>query len=313
MTRALSSSPFATSAQTGVAGLEAVSKRFGKTLALDSLSLEVHPSELLALLGPNGAGKSTVISLLSGLRRPDSGTVYLFEQDPQEPAARVGLGVTPQETSLPSELRVREVLMLVGAYYPKPKLMQELLEQFGLGGLENRQCGGLSGGQKRRLAVALAFIGNPKLVILDEPTTGLDVEARKGLWEGIQRYRAGGGTVLLTTHYLEEAEALASRVAVIDKGQLIAEGTVAEIKARVGLKRVRFSGGEIPKLEGISHYERENGSVTLYTTDSDAAVRQLVKLNIPFSDLEVQPVSLEQAFVALTERNAEGTEQRAES
>ncbi|MER3483827.1 MAG: ABC transporter ATP-binding protein, partial [Meiothermus sp.] len=163
---------------------------------------------------------------------------------------------------------------------------------------------GLSGGQKRRLAVALAFSGNPKLVILDEPTTGLDVKARRALWDGVKRYQAKGGTVLLTTHYLEEAEALASRVAVIDKGRLVAEGTVAEIKARVGLKRVCFSGSEVPELPSISRSEQENGIITLYTTDSDTVVRQLVARNLPFSELEVQPVSLEQAFFALTERDS---------
>ncbi|GEM87392.1 ABC transporter ATP-binding protein [Meiothermus granaticius] len=287
-----------------VARLDRVSKHFGQVLALDEVSLEIHPGELLAVLGPNGAGKSTAIGLLAGLRRPDRGRVQLFGQDPCEASARVGLGVTPQETGLPNELRVREVLELVAAYYPDPKPKGELLEAFGLAGLEGRQCGGLSGGQKRRLAVALAFAGNPKLVILDEPTTGLDVEARRTLWEGIKRYRAGGGTVLLTTHYLEEAEALASRVAVINKGRLIAEGSVAEIKARVGLRQVRFTAGEVPQLPGVSRSETENGVVTLYTPDSDAVLRQLVALEVPFSNLEVTPVSLEQAFIALTEGNS---------
>jgi len=283
-----------------VARLEAVSKRFGQTQALEGVSLEVRPGELLALLGPNGAGKSTAISLLAGLRRPDQGTVRLFGLDPQDPKARVSLGVTPQETGLPGELRVYEVLNYVQAYYPSPMPRAELLGRFGLEGLERRQCGGLSGGQKRRLAVALAFAGNPRLVILDEPTTGLDVEARRSLWEGVRQYQAEGGTVLLTTHYLEEAEALASRVAVMDHGRLIAEGTVGEIKARVGLRQVRFSAPEVPDLAGVSKLERDNGTVILYTPDSDAVVRQLVQKNVPFRDLEVRAVSLEEAFVALT-------------
>lgn len=300
MTRTPASSPFATSAQTGVAYLENVSKHFGKTLALDAVSLEIRPGELLALLGPNGAGKSTAISLLSGLRKPDSGAVRLFGQDPRDASARVHLGVTPQETGLPNELRVHEVLGLVQAYYPEPRPGAQLLEAFDLVGLEHRQCGELSGGQKRRLAVALAFAGNPKLVILDEPTTGLDVESRRGLWEAVKRYQATGGTVLLTTHYLEEAEALASRVVVINQGQIIAEGTVSEIKARVGLKQVRYQGRPVASLAGVSKVEQKNGTTILYTADSDSVVRELVQQNVPFSNLEVQSVSLEQAFVALT-------------
>lgn len=303
MTRAIPSPPSSVFTGNTVASLEQASKHFGKTLALDKVTLEVRQGELLALLGPNGAGKSTAISLLAGLRPPDSGRVSLFGLNPQEARARINLGVTPQETSLPSELRVREVLDLVQAYYPNPVPQGELLERFDLVGLERRQCGGLSGGQKRRLAVALAFLGNPRLVILDEPTTGLDVESRRGLWESVRRYQAGGGTVLLTTHYLEEAEALASRVVVINQGHLTAEGTVAEIKARVGLKRVRYQGEPVPGLVGVSRVEQENGSTILYTADSDAVVRQLVQQNTPFSNLEVQSVSLEQAFVALTASN----------
>lgn len=284
---------------TSAAALEQVSKHYGNVKALERVSLEVRPGEVLALLGPNGAGKSTAMSLLAGLRKPDSGKAWLFGLDPRDPKARVKLGVTPQETGLPNELRVAEVLDLVQAYYPNPMPREELLERFNLAGLERRQCGGLSGGQKRRLAVALAFAGNPRLVILDEPTTGLDVEARRSLWEGVKQYQAQGGTVLLTTHYLEEAEALASRIAVIDHGRIIAEGTVAQIKARVGLRQVRFRAAEVPPLEGVSKLERQGGSFVLYTPDSDAVVRQLVE-QVTFSDLEVQPVSLEEAFIALT-------------
>lgn len=300
MTQAIPATHSAVFATDLVASLEQASKRFGKTLALDAVSLQVRQGELLALLGPNGAGKSTAISLLVGLRPADSGKVRLFGLNPREAKARLNLGVTPQETSLPNELRVREVLDLVQAYYPKPVPQGELLERFGLVGLERRQCGGLSGGQKRRLAVALAFAGNPKLVILDEPTTGLDVESRRGLWESVKHYQAEGGTVLLTTHYLEEAEALASRVVVINQGRIIAEGTVSQIKGRVGLKQVRYQGHPVPGLAGVSKAEQENGNTILYTADSDSVVRQLVQQNVPFSNLEVQAVSLEQAFVALT-------------
>lgn len=283
-----------------IASLQGICKRFGAVQALDGVNLEVYPGELLALLGPNGAGKSTAISLLSGLRKADSGNVRLFGHNPQEASTRAQLGMTPQETGLPGGLRVMEVLELVRAHYPNPLSTATLLERFTLTGLEKRQCGGLSGGQKRRLAVALAFVGNPKLVILDEPTTGLDVEARRALWEAVKQYQAKGGTLLLTTHYLEEAEALASRVVVIDKGKISAEGTVTAIKTKVGLKQIRFSGKLTVELSKVSKIEHSNGNTTLYTTDSDAVIRQLVEQHIPFSDLEVHSVSLEEAFVQLT-------------
>ena len=300
MTRAIPKTPSAVFAANTVASLEQASKGFGQTQALDKVNLEVRRGELLALLGPNGAGKSTAISLLAGLRPADRGKVRLFGLNPQEAKARLNLGVTPQETGLPGELRVYELLDLVQAYYPNPTPRAELLERFDLVGLEKRQSGGLSGGQKRRLAVALAFVGNPKLVILDEPTTGLDVESRRGLWEAVKRYQAAGGTVLLTTHYLEEAEALASRVVVINQGKITAEGTVSEIKARLGLKQVRYQGSPVANLAGVSKVEQKNDTTILYTADSDLVVRGLVQQNVPFSNLEVQSVSLEQAFVALT-------------
>jgi ABC-2 type transport system ATP-binding protein len=300
MTRVAKVSPSRGASLSEVAALHQVSKRFGQTQALDRVSLSVERGELLALLGPNGAGKSTAIRLLSGLRRPDTGTVRLFGQNPQHASARVHLGVTPQETGLPDGLRVGEVVQLVRAHYPDPAGAGELLERFDLANLERRQCGGLSGGQRRRLAVALAFVGNPRLVILDEPTTGLDVEARRALWAAVKYYQTQGGTALLTTHYLEEAEALASRVVVINGGRIRAEGTVAEIKARVGLRQVRFQASAVPQIEGVSRLERNNGSFVLYTPNSDAVVRQLVEEQVNFSDLEVKAVSLEEAFVALT-------------
>jgi len=296
--------------QTEVAALQQVSKRFGQIQALDGVSLSVERGELLALLGPNGAGKSTAIGLLAGLRRPDAGRVQLFGQNPQQPVARVGLGVTPQETGLPASLRVGEVLELVRAHFPSPMPLGELLEQFDLTSLTKRQCGGLSVGQKRRLAVALAFAGSPRLVILDEPTTSLDVEARRMLWAGVKHYQTQGGTVLLTTHYLEEAEAVASRVVVLNGGRITAEGSVAEIKARVGLRQVRFKAADLPLLEGVSRLERDNGKIVLYTTNSDAIVRQLVEQRVEFSDLEVRAVSLEEAFVALTDRREQRVEDK---
>ncbi|NTW42267.1 MAG: ABC transporter ATP-binding protein, partial [Cellulomonadaceae bacterium] len=215
-----------------------VTRRFGSVVALDGVSLSVGSGELVGLLGPNGAGKTTLLSLVEGLRRPDSGTVRIFGGDPRDPASRTRLGTTPQETGLPATLRVREVVDFVGRHYADPLPADALLDTFGLADLARRQTGALSGGQKRRLAVALALAGRPDLVLLDEPTTGLDVDARHVLWEALRRFHAQGVTVLVTSHYLEEIEALAERVVVVDRGHVLADAPIADVLGRVALRRV---------------------------------------------------------------------------
>ena len=271
------------------------------TEALRGIDLDVPFGEIVALLGPNGAGKTTAIGVLLGLRRPDRGEASLLGKRPGSPAARREVGVTPQESQFPGNLRVREIVDLVRAHFSAPVSRGDLLARFGLDRLANRQSGGLSGGERRRLAVALAFAGNPRLIFLDEPTTGLDVEARRDVWRTTRDYVSGGGTVLLTTHYLEEAEALADRVAVLNAGQLVASGRPDEIKARVALKRVRLRAAAIPSLPHVARAEETDGVHTLYTNDADALVRVLVTSGAAFSDLEVLPASLEEAFVVLTE------------
>jgi ABC-2 type transport system ATP-binding protein len=211
-----------------------VVRRFGDRVALAGVTLEIAPGESVALLGPNGAGKTTLISLALGLRRPDAGRVRLFGRDPRDPEARREVGATPQTTGLPEFLTVRETLALVRSHYARPASMGELLTRFGLAELERRQTGGLSTGEKRRLAVALAFAGNPRALFLDEPTTGLDVESRRVIWDCLRRYASGDGTVLLTTHHLEEAAALATRVIVVHRGLLVADGGVEALMAAVG-------------------------------------------------------------------------------
>jgi ABC-2 type transport system ATP-binding protein len=207
------------------AALRRVTKRFGAVVALDGVDLELRSGELLAVLGRNGAGKTTALSVLLGLRRADSGRAELFGDDPRRPASRAQIGVTPQDAGFPPTLRVREIVDLVAAHFATPVATGELLERFGLTGCARRQAGGLSGGERRRLSVALAFVGRPLALFLDEPTTGLDVEARRDVWAELRAYAAGGGTILLTTHYLEEAEALASRVVVLACGRVVAEGS----------------------------------------------------------------------------------------
>jgi ABC-2 type transport system ATP-binding protein len=209
-----------------------VTKRFGPVVALDHVDLELQAGEILALLGPNGAGKTTGLSILLGLRRADSGRAELFGEDPRRPEARAPIGVTPQEAGFPPTLRVGEIVDLVRAHFSSPAPTSELLERFGLAAIGHRQAGGLSGGEQRRLAVALAFAPRPRAVFLDEPTAGLDVEARRAVWRELETYVARNGTVLLTTHYLQEAEALASRVVLLARGRVVAVGSPGQLAER---------------------------------------------------------------------------------
>ncbi|MDH2429584.1 ABC transporter ATP-binding protein [Sphaerisporangium sp. TRM90804] len=287
-----------------LAHADAVTRRYGDVVALNDVSLEIRAGELVGLLGPNGAGKSTLVNLFAGLRRPSSGTVTLFGGPPGDPASRLRLGMTPQETGLPPTLRVREVVDFVAAHFPSPAGRDELLARFDLTELRDRQVGGLSGGQKRRVAVALAFAGRPRLVMLDEPTTGLDVEARRALWDAIRDFHADGGTVLLTSHYLEEIEALAERVVVVGQGRVLADDTLAAVRGMVGVRRVVLSVPELPDLPGVLGVERDGERTRLLTTDADRLVRELVRSDVPFSGLEIQPTTLEEAFLTITTRDA---------
>ena len=284
-----------------------VTRRYGEVLALDRVTVEIRAGELVGLLGPNGAGKSTLINLLVGLRRPTAGHVELLGGDPRDPARRKSIGVTPQETGLPPTLRVGECVDFVAAHYPDPVDRDELLHRFGLDGLARRQTGGLSGGQKRRLAVALAFVGRPRLVFLDEPTTGLDAAARRALWDAIRAFHAEGGTVLLTSHYLDEIEELAQRVVVLADGRVIADDTVDAIRGLVAVRRVSLVAPELPPLSGVLATEHADGQIHLMTTDSDRVVRELVGCGVDFRDLEIRPTSLEEAFLAITDRATTGS------
>jgi ABC-2 type transport system ATP-binding protein len=282
------------------AELRGVHKRYGKVEALRGVDLQLHPGELVALLGPNGAGKTTTVSILLGQRRPDAGTARLFGHDPTLPAARRSVGATPQEVRFPDNLTVREVVDLVQVHYPNPAAAPELLGRFGLLEVAGRRAGGLSGGQTRRLAVALAFAGRPQLAVMDEPTTGLDVEARHRLWEILRAFVADGGTVLLTTHYLEEAQALASQVVVIAGGTIIAHGSVEEITARAGLSRVHLRAPSLPDLPEGTYLEADNGSYILHTADPDGLVQALSLQGVAFSGLQIERASLEEAVLRLT-------------
>jgi ABC-2 type transport system ATP-binding protein len=279
------------------AQLQHATKRFGATTAADDVSFAVEEGEVVALLGPNGAGKTTSIAMLLGLRRPDGGSARLFGRDPRHAATRRLVGATPQELVFPQTLRVTEVVQFVRGHYPHPAALAEVLERFGLATLARRQTGGLSGGERRRLAVALAFAGGAPLAVLDEPTAGLDVDARRGVWDAIRAQARRGGAVLFTTHHLDEAEALASRVVVIERGQIVADGSVAAIKRAAGLTRIRFRApvGRVPGDRG----QRDGEHVLLLARDAGAAVTQLVHDGVPLVDLEVRPATLEEALDAM--------------
>ncbi|HEV7767010.1 MAG TPA: ABC transporter ATP-binding protein [Thermoanaerobaculia bacterium] len=207
-----------------------VTKNYGMVEALRGLDLTIRPGELVALLGANGAGKTTAVRALLGLSKPTSGEVRVFGGDPRDARSRTRIGAVLQVARVPETLRVREHIHLFSSYYPNPRPIDDVIQAAGLEGLEKRKFGQLSGGQQKRVLFALALVGNPDLLVLDEPTVGLDVEARRSLWKQIRAFIAGGRSVLLTTHYLAEAEALANRVVVIHKGTVMAEGTPYEIK-----------------------------------------------------------------------------------
>src|SRR3989442_1747822 len=216
-----------------------VSKRYGPVLALNNVSFRIHRGEMVSLLGANGAGKTTAVKLLLGLAAPNQGTIRIFGENPRSPGAKIRVGAMLQVAKVPETLRVREHIELFSCYCPNPLPLPTIIERAGIDGLENRLFGELSGGQKQRVLFALAICGDPDLLFLDEPTVGLDVEARRILWDEIRRLVARGKTVLLTTHYLQEADALADRIVVINRGTIIAQGTPTEIKARTAGRQIR--------------------------------------------------------------------------
>ncbi|MCS5718526.1 ABC transporter ATP-binding protein [Herbiconiux sp. CPCC 205763] len=324
---------------TTLASLENVTRRFGAVTALDDVSLDIESGSIVGLLGPNGAGKSTLLSLLQGLRAPDAGTVTLFGSSPRDARTRIRLGCTPQETALPDPLRVGEVVDFVGAHFPDRVPTATLASRFGFDDLLRRQVGSLSGGQKRRLSVALAFVGRPQLVLLDEPTTGLDVDARRTLWNALRREHASGTTVVVTSHYLEEIEALAERVVVIDGGRVLADDDLGRVLAQVGVTRVSLAlpaagaqdarGGAgaassamasdargaasvlgvVEQLPGVVRTEfDERGEPTFSVTDSDAFVTALVREGVPFQRLRIRGATLEEAFLTLTHSDTDAAD-----
>jgi ABC-type multidrug transport system ATPase subunit len=291
-----------------LAELSAVSKRFGSIVALDGLDLQVRSAELLAVLGPNGAGKSTAISLLLGLQQPDAGSARLFGQSPQVLEARRRIGVMMQEVTLSQELRVREQIDLVASYYPDPLTPDEAMQMTNTTALAARPYGKLSGGQKRQVQFAMALCGRPSLLFLDEPTVGLDVQARTIMWATLRQLVHDGCSIVLTTHYLEEAEALADRVVVLAKGRAIASGSVQEMRALVSRKHISCSTALAPDLvaawPGVQSVSHDRGRLQIVASNADSVVRQLVAADAAFHELEVRSAGLAEAFTELTQEVA---------
>ena len=296
-----------------VASLSNITKRYRNGVtALDGLSLNLKRGEIVALLGPNGAGKSTAVKLMLGLSAATSGEVRIFGADPRDPAARIRTGAMLQVGRAPEMLRVREHIAMFRSYYPSPMPYADIIAAAGLEGIEDRLFGQLSGGQKQRTLFALALAGNPDLVFLDEPTVGLDIEARRGLWAQIRALAAAGKTVLLTTHYLEEADALAHRIIVVNQGRVISEGTPAEVKSMgAGAATTRtircvtmLSAETLLALPGVTEAHTTAGTTIVVTAKPEAALREMLVLDSNLHSLEVIAPALEDAFLALTSKQS---------
>jgi ABC-2 type transport system ATP-binding protein len=287
-----------------VASLEGVNKNYGEVQALKGVNFRVRAGEVVALLGPNGAGKTTAVKLLLGLLQPNNGKVRVLGGDPTNPENRMRTGAMLQVGRVPETLRVREHIDLFSSYYQNPMPAAAVLAAAGLENLSERKFGDLSAGQRQRVLFALAICGNPDLLFLDEPTVGLDVEARRMLWEQIRQLVGCGKTVLLTTHYLQEADALADRVAVINKGEIIAEGSPAEIKAQTAGKRIRcitsLAIDTLRQIPGVTEVKEDREAFEIHTPEAEPVVRELLARDTDLSGLEVSAAGLEEAFLALT-------------
>jgi ABC-2 type transport system ATP-binding protein len=305
-----------------VASLTSITKRYANGVtALDNLSLTLRRGEIVALLGPNGAGKSTAVKLMMGLSSPTSGGVRIFGADPRETSTRLRTGVMLQIGTAPSMLKVREHIAIFRGYYPNPMPYADLVRAAGLEGIEDRMYAELSGGQKQRALFAFALAGDPDLIFLDEPTVGLDIEARRLMWAEIRSLAARGKTVLLTTHYLDEADALAHRIIVINKGKVVSEGTPSEVKsmgASIGSASSAASTSRTVKIircattlntnmllaiPGVTSTETSGPLTTILSDKPESTLRELLALDQSLHSLEVTSPALEDAFLALTKNS----------
>jgi ABC-2 type transport system ATP-binding protein len=290
--------------------LQTVSKSFGTVEALHEVNFAIPQGQVVALLGPNGAGKTTAISLMLGLRRPSHGQVRLLGLDPRDRRARSRSGIMLQESGVPLNLTVGETITLFRSYYPHPLLLAQILEMAGLKKKAAASVGSLSGGQRQRLYFALAICGDPDVLFLDEPTAGLDVEARHRFWGQLRAFVQQGKTILLTTHYLEEADTLAERIIVIDHGHVRADTSPAALKAQVANKRVTFDVSEPLRPEifaqlPVRQLELGDQHVTLLTPKLETVLRTLFTQPVDITNLEITGAGLEEAFFHLIQDQSE--------
>ena len=297
-----------------VVQVDGLRKTYGDLVAVDRVSFDVKRGEVFGMVGPNGAGKTTTIECVEGLRKPDGGSITVLGTEPQQDGYRLRqrIGMQLQEAGLPDRLKVWEAMDLFASFYEKPVPWEPLLERFGLAEKRKSYVSNLSGGQKQRLFIALALLNDPDVVFLDELTTGLDPQARRAMWDMVREIRDQGKTVFLTTHYMEEAEELCDRVAIIDHGRIVALDTpVALIQSIGGERRIRFTvkgnfdDAPLRGLGSVSRVERRNDTITIYGSGDrflTEVASVLERERVPFSNLSVQEPSLEDVFLTLTGR-----------
>jgi ABC-2 type transport system ATP-binding protein len=300
-----------------VIAVDDVRKAYGDVKAVDGVSFDVAKGEIFGLLGPNGAGKTTTMEMIEGLHAPDSGEIHVLGMDVRRFATQIKgrVGVQLQTAALYPQLTVTELLALFGTFYPasRRRPVEQLLDDLELGEKRNAKTKNLSGGQQQRLSVALALVNDPEVVFLDEPTTGLDPAARQGLWHVVRRLKGEGRTILMTTHYMEEAEELCDRLAIMDHGKILDSGTADELIGRRFHERgVHFGRAGAPNddrlkaLPGVSRVSHEADEVVLYTSDVPATIAALLELTSRAgtepANLMVRRASLEDVFLELTGR-----------
>ena len=298
-------------------------KRYGSLAAVDDVSFSIREGEIFGIIGPNGAGKTTTVECVSGLRVPDSGSISVYGLSPQHDRDRIReyMGVQLQESALPPRLRVGEALELFASFYSNPLDPQEVLESLGVKDIERVAFKKLSGGQKQRVSIALALVGNPKIAILDELTTGLDPEARRNIWAVIERMRERGVTVILVTHFMDEAETLCDRVALINRARLQVLDTPEAIAAQAGGNRLRFVPSQpvddktLYAIPGVQVVERKDRYVTVTGTGDLAAslLNALAAMGVQVSELEARRGNLDDAFIRLTRDSAPAASEEAQA
>ena len=295
-----------------VVSFENVRKYYGHVKAVDGLTMDLRPGETVAFLGPNGAGKSTSLDMLLNLRKPTGGTIRMFGSDPYHAIKAGRVGAMLQSGGLMPEVTVRELVALVTGFHPRPLPVEQTLKRAGIDGFADQRVDKLSGGQTQRVRFALAIVGESDLIVLDEPTTAMDVETRQAFWANMKAEVAEGRTLLFATHYLEEADQAADRILVINKGRLLADGTPSQIKARAGAKRISFRLDRIDEpfllgLPALVNVEIRHDLVQIQTSDSDRTLYALLDAGYRPREIEVSSLGLEQAFLAITAEDDNGT------